>query len=322
MTNSVLDSATDRRPFAGEGGRTGARFEQAVLSDGTPVIIKHVAADDWMAVAAGRSYLYEVWSAGLFDRVPAVIDHTMLEMRPAPGGGFTLVMRDVASAVLAEGRVLSREENRRVLEAMKALSDEFWEQDVPGCPLTDHFAIFSPRILDKLGHLNTPIPELMRRGWEMFGDVAPRDITDVMHSLLADPSALVDALDSRPSTLIHGDLRLHNMGITSDQVVLLDWELVGKAPPSIDFGWYLIISASRIDATREQVIDDYREVSGERFDEYALELGLISALVFLGWNKAIDIVENPDQAIRVAERADLDWWIGRVRRALKVWSPV
>ena len=320
--SSVLDGATERRPFAGEGGQTGARFEQAVLSDGTPVIIKHVAPDDWMAVAAGRSYLDDVWSAGLFDRVPAAIDHTMLEMRPAPEGGFTLVMRDVSSAVLAEGRVLSRAENRRVLAAMKALSDEFWEEDVPGCPLIDHFTIFSPRILDKLSHLNTPIPELMRRGWDMFGDVAPRDIADVMHSLLADPSALVEALESRPSTLIHGDLRLHNMGLESDRLVLLDWELVGKAPPSVDFGWYLIISASRIDATREQLIDDFREVSGDRLDAYALEMGLISALVFLGWNKAIDIIENPDPAIRVQERADLDWWIDRVRTALEVWSPV
>jgi hypothetical protein len=48
---------------------------------------------------------------------------------------------------------------------------------------------------------------------------------------------------------------------------------------------------------------------------------LISALVFLGWNKAIDILENPDPAIRVQERADLDWWIDRVRKALEVWSP-
>jgi hypothetical protein len=337
---SILDGARDRRPFAGEGGQTGAAFEQAVLADGTPVIIKHVAADDWMAVVAGRSYLYEVWEAGLFDRVPPVIDHAMLEMHPADSG-FTLVMRDVSSDVLTEGRVLTREENRRVLSAMDELSRTFWNEDVPGCPLADHFTIFSPRILDKLGHLDTPIPELMRRGWELFGDVAPSDVAGEMQALLADPGPLVHALDERPSTLIHGDLRLHNLGLRDDrmseghaerggsggpsapgQVVLLDWELVGRGPPAVDFGWYLNISASRIDATREQIIDDYRELSGERFDPYALELAVIASLLFLGWNKAIDIVENPDPAIRVQERADLDWWIDRVRRALEVWSPL
>ena len=40
------------------------------------------------------------------------------------------------------------------------------------------------------------------------------------------------------------------------------------------------------------------------------------------WNKALDIVENPDPVIRAQERADLDWWIARVRKALKTWSPV
>jgi hypothetical protein len=57
-------------------------------------------------------------------------------------------------------------------------------------------------------------------------------------------------------------------------------------------------------------------------DPRALELAMISALAQLGWNKALDIVENPDPAIRVQERADLDWWITRVRRALETWSPV
>ena len=41
---------------------------------------------------------------------------------------------------------------------------------------------------------------------------------------------------------------------------------------------------------------------------HRLELSVIAALFFLGWNKALDIVENPDPAIRVQERADLDWW--------------
>ena len=82
------------------------------------------------------------------------------------------------------------------------------------------------------------------------------------------------------------------------------------------------ISASRIAATREDVIADFREVSGDRFDARALELSVIAALFFLGWNKALDIVENPDPAIRVQERADLDWWVARVRAALETWSPM
>lgn len=318
---SILDGASDRAPFAGEGGRTGARFERAVLRDGTPVIVKHISSDDWMLVVSGGvSFIDSMWRAGVFDRMPDVIDHTMLAIEPVEGG-YTLVMRDVSAHVLAEGRVLTRDENRRVLAAAAAMYREFWSEDLPGCSLVRHFEIFSPNIVDRLGHLQTPIPALMRRGWDMFGDVAPPDVTDVMLRLLDDPSPIIAELERGPASLIHGDLRLHNLGLSADRVVLFDWEIVGTGPPAIDFGWYLIISASRIDATREQVTDDFREISGDRFDPRALELGMISALMSLGWNKAIDILENPDPAIREQERADLDWWIARVRSALEVWSP-
>ncbi|MEX2393217.1 MAG: phosphotransferase [Actinomycetota bacterium] len=319
---SILDGARDRQPFAGEGGRTGASFEQAVLADSTPVIIKHITPDDWIVVVGGGvSHLARVWETGAFERMPASIDHTMLAVE-ATADGFLVVMRDVAGAVLVEGQVLSRAENRRVLESMDAMYREFWETEPIGCGVAEHVAVFSPNVLDKLGHLDTPVPELMKRGWTMFGEVAPRDITDVMHGLIDDPTPLIAELDARPQTLTHGDLRLHNMGLTDDHVVLLDWELVVTAPPAMEFGWYLIISASRIDATREQVIDDFREISGDRFDARGLELGMISALLFLGWNKAIDIVEHPDEEIRAQERIDLDWWVSRVRTALETWSPL
>jgi hypothetical protein len=321
-TRSILDGARDRRPFTAEGGRTGAAFEQAVLADGTPVIIKHIRPDDWMmTVAGGVSYLARLWETGVFERMPASIDHTMIAVEPSCDG-FVVVMRDVGDSVLVEGQVLSRAENRRILESMDAMYREFWDAGPLGCTVAEHVGVFSPNVLDKLGEVDTPVPELMKRGWSMFGDVAPRDVADVMYGLIADPEPLITELSLRPQTLIHGDLRLHNMGLTQDRVVLLDWELVGTAPPAIEFGWYLIISASRIDATREQITDDFRQVSGDRFDARGLELGMIAALLFLGWNKAIDIVENPDEAIRAQERADLDWWVSRVRTALETWSPL
>jgi hypothetical protein len=295
--SSILDGALERGPFAAEGGRTGAAFERATLADGTPVIIKHTSKDDWMLVVSGGvSYLETVWRAGVFERMPSVIDHAMIAFETREDG-YTLVMRDVSEHVLAEGRVLTREENVRVLAAVDAMYREFWSEDLPGCSLADHFEVFSPRHLERLGHLQAPIPALMRRGWDMFGDVAP-------------------------ATLMHGDLRLHNLGLSPDRVVLLDWELVGSGPSVVDFGWYLIISASRIAATREEITEDFRTISADHFDPYGLELGMISALISLGWNKAIDIVENPDPAVRAAERADLDWWIARVRRSLETWSAV
>jgi hypothetical protein len=324
--SSVLDGATSIESFAGEGGRTGASFDSAVLADGTRVVIKYVRRTDWVMVASGgESSLDMLWRAGAFDRVPPVIDHAMLACEPMSseeGEGFRVVMRDVSEHVLEEGRVLSRAENRRVLEAADALHQAFWGQDVPGLSLYQHYDVFTLRRMDEVIHLDTPIPTLVKRGWELFVDLAPSDVTEALMALLAEPRPLVDQLATCDQTLIHGDLRLHNMGLSPDHVVLLDWEVAGQAPPAVEIAWYLIISASRIDATREQVIDDYREIAGDRFDARAWDLACIGAMIWLGWNKAIDIVENPDPAIRLAERADLDWWIARTREALDVWSPL
>ncbi|MGH2759081.1 MAG: hypothetical protein ACRDKJ_05890, partial [Actinomycetota bacterium] len=80
---SLLDGATDRRPFAGEGGKTGADFERAVLRDGTPVVIKHVRPDGLVPRMTGRPDAFaRLWTSGVFDRMPRVIDHTMLAVEP------------------------------------------------------------------------------------------------------------------------------------------------------------------------------------------------------------------------------------------------
>ena len=50
---SILDGATARMSFAGDGGKTGATFERAVLGDGTPVVIKHVTPADWAMIVSG-----------------------------------------------------------------------------------------------------------------------------------------------------------------------------------------------------------------------------------------------------------------------------
>jgi hypothetical protein len=319
---SILDGASERRPFAADGGRSGALLEAATLADGTPVVVKSIRPDDWLVVTlGGESHLYNVWRSGLLKRVPPQIDHAMLEVEEH-GDGWIAIMRDVSEAVLAEGRVLSRAENQRVLAAVDALHAEFWGEDVPGVPIAMHYEALTPKTSAQVDHLDTPIPALIRRGWELFGDVAPRDVADAMHALLEDTSPLARELEMHPQTLIHGDVRLHNMGLTDGQLVLLDWEAVGSGPPATDVAWYLIISASRIDATREEVIADYREIAGERFDGRAWDLSCIGAMTWLGWNKAIDIVDNPDEAIRAQERSDLDWWVGRLRQAFEAWSPI
>jgi hypothetical protein len=141
-------------------------------------------------------------------------------------------------------------------------------------------------------------------------------------AVLERPEALAAALSAFGSTLVQGDLKLGNLGFTADRVVMLDWGTqTGWAPPAVEVAWYLAINWSRIDATREQVLDDFRAAEGERHDEDALRLALLGGLVQLGWDKALHASGHPDPAVRAREAADLAWWTERARDALAVWSP-
>jgi hypothetical protein len=130
-----------------------------------------------------------------------------------------------------------------------------------------------------------------------------------------------------PATIDHAILAVEEDGdgwavVMRERVVLLDWGTqTGWAPPAVEVAWYLAVNASRIDATREQVLDDFRAAEGECHDEDALRLALLGGLVQLGWDKALHASGHPDPAVRAREAADLAWWTARARDALERWSP-
>ena len=60
-----------------------------------------------------------------------------------------------------------------------------------------------------------------------------------------------------------------------------------------------------------------RDAAGPAYDEAALRLGLLAGLTWLGWNKALDIVEHPDPAVRERERVALTWWLHQAELAFE-----
>ena len=320
MTASILEGALARGAFAAEGGRTGASFERAVLRDGRPVVLKHVAPGDLFPTLIGEAdRAYRLWHSGVFDRIPPPIDPAIITVE-REGDGCVIVMRDESDAFLGDDYVLSRDESRRLLAAVHAMHETFWDEDFDGATSeTERVATFARLGDPAVGWYLAPV---WRRGWELFSDLVPGDVVNAILRVRDEPGLLTSELANAPKTFVHGDLRLHNLGLDGPRIVLFDWEVAGIGTPATEVAWYLIISASRIAATREQVIDDYRRVAGDTFDERAWDIACMFALVALGWNKAIDAVEGGDEALRVQERADLDWWVARVRDALETWSPV
>ena len=101
-------------------------------------------------------------------------------------------------------------------------------------------------------------------------------------------------------------------------MTLLDWDLATWAPPALEFALFLDGNSSQVDASRDELVNDFRSVWGDEHDEIALRLALFAGLAELGWNKALDAVEHEDGTVRARERADLDWWVAQARRTLEL----
>jgi hypothetical protein len=321
---SLLAEVVARESLAVADGRSGSLLERVVLAGGQTLVVKHVRdGGDWIMRAShdhGRAA--ELWSSGVLAKVPAVIDHAVVGAERVDGG-WVVIMRDVSAVLVPDHARLTRGDSRRVLEAAAALHARFWDEPpLTLCSMVDRYQFLSPATTRREATGADEVPKLIGRGWERFAEVVPADLVEPVLAILERPEPFAAALSSFGSTLVQGDLKLGNLGLTSDRVVMLDWGTqTGWAPPAVEVAWYLAINWSRIDASREQVLDDFRAAEGDRHDEDALRLALLGGLVQLGWDKALHASGHPDPAVRAREADDLAWWTARARAALEVWSP-
>lgn len=321
-TNELTTQIVSRRPVA-RSGASGNTVEHVTLRDGRRYVCKRVSpAEDWISRATGddgRSL--RMWQGGMFARMPASIDHAIVAIEPNDDG-WTVFMRDVSAALITPGRRLSRAEVRRVLAALADLHAAFRGTRAPDlCTLTDRYNLLSPATARR--EAGTGPGDTISKCWDVFVDLAPDDVVGPILALAEDPAPLVAQLDACEQTVIHGDVRLTNLGLDEDRVVLVDWgERTGSAPAYVELASFLIFDGRHLDVTREDLIADYRALPGVPDDERALDLALIGGLVQLAPHTVGEIVwDGTEQARRTAE-AEVAWWSGAVRRAFeRSWSP-
>ena len=300
-------------------GKSGAGLERVRLRDGRALVVKRVDPQHDVTLAmtgAGPSKEYVLWRDGVLDRLPPGLGHAVVDGW-VEGDTTVLVMRDLGDLVLTWDDRLPADRAERTMTAIAALHRAFLGQAPPGlAPLGRVVSLFTPRRIREARVEGVELMGLALRGWELFADAVPVDVADPVLALLDDPEPLVAALHRAPSTLAHGDLATVNMAFDGDDLVLLDWAMATEGPGSLDVARFVAGCSSVVDATREQLIGWYRAAAGAACDDRTMHLGLLSAMVWLGWNKALDAVEHPDPAIRAREKADLDWWVRCTRTAL------
>jgi hypothetical protein len=315
-----LGPVAERATLASSGW-SGNRIDRIVLADGTALIAKRIVpGSDWLGRATrdpGREAL--LFADGVFARMPETVDPAVVAAEPE-GDAWWVVMRDVSAELLDESTPITREENRFVLARAAELWNEFWDEDVPHlASLADRLAVGLPAISEVERDGVDILPKQFEAAWEAFGEAVDDDVGEAILGLADDVTPLADALAARGATLIHGDLRDENIALPDGRLVLLDWGLATMGHPAAELAWYMVHDVWRIDATHDEVVEDFRRALGERDDPVALELGLISGLVQYGWIFGHSAVVHTDPTEREWARTELNWWVPRVRHALEQW---
>jgi ketosteroid isomerase-like protein len=304
-------------------GWSGNALERLVLADGSVLIAKRIVpGGDWIGRASadpGREGL--LFTSGVLDRLPPALDHAMVAAA-RDGDAWWLVMRDVSDELLDDDSIMSRETNRRLLAALNEMWDAFWGERVEFlAPQAVRLQMAAPSIAGRERNGLDLLPKQFEVTWEAFAEAVEPDVAAVVLALVEDAAPLAAALDAHGTTLLHGDIRDEQIGLAGRRLVLLDWGLATQGHPVVDYAWYLMHCAWRIDATHDQLWEDFRAARGERDDPLAVELGAIAGLTMYGWILGHSAVIHPDPAERTWARAELQWWVPRARRALETWAP-
>ncbi|HET9421236.1 MAG TPA: hypothetical protein VFO49_08875 [Nocardioides sp.] len=318
-----LDDAVERTALAEHVGKSGAALERVTLADGRRVVVKRITPEtDLTLKIFDQPFAQELllWRSGGLDRLPENVGHVIVDGWTEGQDTTVIVMRDLGDAVLTWDDRLDAPACHWMLERVAALHRTYLGDPPPAlAPLTPLLELFAPSRIAGPAGTGDELLGAALRGWGYFADLAlvPSDVSEAVFALHLDATPLTGALTAGPVTLAHGDLATVNMAFEGDQLILLDWAMPTAAPGALDVARFLVGCGHVIDIGPDELIDAYRRAAGPAYDEESMQLALLSALCWLGWNKTLDIVESHDEVVRERERASLDWWVKMARTALE-----
>lgn len=286
-----------------------------------------------------------LWKEGILDQLPNEMAHPVIACS-VEGNGWAILMQDVSLHLLHQGDCLSSEDNETILKVLAALHATFWEKPYlhdreNGLATIDDYFLFVGIEHVRREAKVADISNYALQGWKRVREVADADVVDIAMDLLENPKPLVNALRRYPSTLIHGDYWINNLGLCHQpekQIILIDWGLSAVAPPSIDLVWYLVTClspkktitndqklATIVPHSWDEMIALYKtslqKRLGENFDEAwwqpQLDLGLMVGFLRLGWIYPAMIVDPEHEKMRPYWEESLVWWSEKLRIGTK-----
>jgi hypothetical protein len=310
-------------PFTNDGW-SGASMTLLRRGGGDRFVLKRDSlARDWIARATRDGpVLREAWFAAAGPALPRAIRN------PAVGGSFdpssgdsAVLMPDLSDVLFDWNEVLPADRLDIVLAALAQLHEDPWRlsgapsPDAPWCPVPERVSLICRSSLERPGPARDAVADRLLAGWDAFDRAATPAARDVIAALSDDPAPLVRALDDQPATLIHGDLKLANVGIEAGgAVAVVDWQMVMLAPVAIELGWFLVSNVNALPLPPDAVLDRYWRTR-DRDPGRENDLAILVGLLLRGWRKGYDAEAGITLGSGLTARDDLVWWCERAVEA-------
>jgi len=315
-------SDAPEEPFPNDGW-SGATMTLLRRSDGSRFVLKRDSLDrDWIARATDDGpILREAWFAG---HGPAL---SWPVRNPAVGAGHdpetgesAVLMPDLTDVLFDWNAVIGLDDLEAVVAALAGLHAHQWGDALARdaghwTPWRERLTLISRPSFGRPGSPQQAVAERILPGWDAWDRHATADAKSVIADLADDPQPLLDALAVQPSTLLHGDLKLANVGIAQDGAIeIVDWQMVMVAPVAVELGWFLVSNVNALPIPPDRVLERYwalRERHGSRENDLAVLVGLL----LRGWRKGYDAEAGITLASGVSAADDLAWWCERAVEA-------
>jgi len=334
-------------PFPTDGW-SGATFSLLRRADGARFVIKRDAyASNWIARATADAVLREaVLASAAAVHGIAVPDAVELPYLGAArdGDGAAILMPDLSAELIgwddpAAAPVFDRAALATVTDAIARLhatpdglpSGSETPRAWPWCPLRERLLLLARPSAQRYADEGIWVGERFLAGWDAFERRAPGAARRLIESLADGPVPLLAALGRLPSTGLHGDLKLSNVGLLpGNRIAVIDWQMMLRAPVAVELGWFLVSNVALLPLAPVPVLDAYRQAL-ERHAGHGgggtapvpnrpdwpsligdwqaqVDLAWIVGLLLRGWRKGLDAEAGLSLASGVTAADDLAWW--------------
>lgn len=298
-------------------GWSGAQLTRLTRDDGATFVVKRDShALDWIARVTGDDP--EMREAWLVRANPVMPDPVRLPHLGAArdGDAVALLMPDLTGTLLAWEQPIDVPTLERVLEALAALHRVPWHEVLPPTfPWTDRsrrLLLLTRTAAATYEAQGLPFGARFQQGWDFFDRLAPPQASDLVRRLTADPRPLFAALDRLPSTGLHGDLKLGNVGLAADgSVPVIDWQMTLVAPIAVELGWFLVANVAGLPLPPDEILERYRDAAGHPDDaawSAQRDLAVLLGLMLRGWRKGLDAEDGLRLPHGWTAAEDLAWW--------------